>query len=332
MRCKMKNSIRFWQTPLLKMTCLQIICLLVQMIFFGQCLSAQSIWDMDPLDVRDKINEVIMETDGEKCEVFAVQDRVIKQGGRETPIRVYSPNESAHLPIILFIHGGGWVAGNLDTHDNIARYLCHNAQAIVVSVGYLNSPEGKFPYPLEQCYDALLWTVEQAKTMHADSSRIAIVGDSAGGNMTAGFCILVRDRKGPSITLQVLINPSPDLTGKGTIAPQGDSRDTLRWFAAQYVATADDVNNPYVSPSIAKDLSNLPPALIILAERDDDLQDGQKYADRLRAAHVETQVYIQQDIGHLAGAGARASKSAQPSLEVAVQALRKAFDLQISSQ
>jgi len=297
----------------------------VSALMFTENVSAQSFWDMKPTEVRERINAKILAITAEKPEVRSVSDITITQDGQATPLRIYTPNESEHLPIILFIHGGAWVAGNLDTHDNMARYLCREVQALVVSVGYQNSPEGKFPLPLEQCYDSLLWIVEHAQKFHADAARLAVVGDSAGGNMAAALCLLVRDRKGPHIDLQVLINPSTDLTGGGTIQRQNDELDTVRWYATQYVANPKDVDSPYVSPLIAKDLTNLPPAIVILAENDDLRKDGQKYADRLISAGVHTNVYIQWGIGHLAGNGARASMTARESLDVAVAALRGAF-------
>lgn len=254
-----------------------------------------------------------------------MNDVKIEYDGRITPLRIYVPNKSSHLPIVLFIHGGAWVAGNLDTHDNMARYIAKEAAAIVVAVDYLNSPEGKFPILLEQCYDALLWTVDHAEDFHADAKRLAVIGDSAGGNMAAGLCLLIRDRKGPTIDLQILVNPSTDLTGKGTIQRQGDAIDPIRWYATQYVEDPNDVNNPYVSPIMAKDLTNLPTALIVLAEKDELRNDGQRYADRLILAGVPTNVYTQWGIGHLAGNGARASIQAQESLDISVAALRGVF-------
>lgn len=288
-------------------------------------LFGQSYWDMDSHQVRNLINDKIMAVPAEKTEVKTVLEREIKRADRITPVRIYIPNDNETSPIILLVHGGAWVAGNLDTHDNLARYFCHHAEAVVISVGYLNSPEGKFPLPLEQSYDALLWIVEHAKEFHADAKRVAIVGDSAGGNMAAALCLMARDRTGPSIDLQVLINPLLDLTGGGIMKKQGDNLDNIRWFATQYVADAKDVNNPYVSPALAKDLSHLPRTLVLLAEKDDLRADGQRYADQLKAAGVLTNVYIQWGIGHLAGDGARASKCALESLDVAIAALRGVF-------
>lgn len=286
---------------------------------------ALSCWDMEPQEVRELINQKISFIKAEKPDVQNVADIEIHRCQRITPLRIYTPNESDCLPVILLIHGGGWVAGNLETHDNMARYLCSNAKALVVSVAYLNAPEGKFPLPLEQCYDALHWVIEQAKELKVDVTNLAVVGDSAGGNMAAALCLLSRDRKGPAIKLQVLINPSTDLTGKGTLKRQGDELDTMRWYASQYVADLSDVYNPYVSPLLAKDLTQLPTALIILAEKDDLRECGLLYANRLIEAGVKTNTYTQWNIEHLAGSGARASERAKESLDVVVAALLGSF-------
>ena len=289
-------------------------------------VSAQSYWEMGSDKVRSMLNEKFLAIEAERPEVFKVTNITIKNDTRTTPLRIYTPNELNNLPIILYIHGGAWVAGNLDTHDNLARYLCNEVQALVVSVGYLNAPEGKFPESLEQCNDALHWIVSHAQEYHANPARLAVVGDSAGGNMAAALCLLVRDRKGPKIDMQVLINPVIDNTWGGTLQRQGDELDSERWIATQYVVNAKDVNNPYVSPNFAKDLTHLPPAMIILAERDMFRKDAQKYADRLILSGIRTNVYTQWDVGHLGGNGARASKLARESLDVAGAALRGEFN------
>ncbi len=299
--------------------CIAFIALQTQNVW------ASSFWDMDPLAVRKQINQKIMSINGNIPTVDSVSDQIVKYENRTTPVRIYTPDNTKNLPVILLIHGGAWVAGNLDTHDNLARYLCSKADAIVVSVGYLNSPEGKFPLPLEQCYDALRWIYEHANELRANTSKLAVVGDSAGGNMAAALCLMARDRHGPKIDLQVLINPAADLTGNGTIERQSDSLDDVRWYAKQYLSDPKDATNPYVSPSVAANLSCLPPALILLAEKDDLYQAGLKYAERLRCAGVPTKVYTQLGIGHLAGDGARASLRAQESLDVAVATIRDTF-------
>lgn len=288
-------------------------------------LSAESFWDMKPEQVRKMLNEKFMSIKAETPEVFSVKNITITNDKRTTPLRIYTPNQNKDLPIILYIHGGAWVAGSLDTHDNLARYLCRGVQALVVSVGYLNPPEGKFPFSLEQCYDALLWTVKNAQEYHANPERLAVVGDSAGGGMAAVLCLMDRDRKGPKIDMQVLINPVVNNSWGGTLKPQGDEFDDERWITTQYVKNPEETMNPYVSPIYEKDLSNLPTALVILAEKDMFRKDAQKYAERLRDAGVFTNMYTQADVGHLGGNGGRASPLAQESLDVAVAALRGEF-------
>jgi acetyl esterase len=294
-------------------------------IFPITSLKAISVWDMTPDAVRDYINEGIMKVEADTPSVGSVLDQTIQNENRTTSIRIYTPNTEDLLPVILLIHGGAWVAGNLDTHDNMARYLCNKTQALVVSVGYLNAPEGKFPLALEQSYDAMQWILEHASAFHADATKLAVVGDSAGGNMAAALCIMVRDRSGPKIDLQVLINPAPDLSGNGTIEFQGDDLDVMRWQAVQYVTHPAEANHPYVSPLLAEDLSNLPSALVVLAEKDLLYGVGFKFAERLQSFDIPTSVYCQKGIGHLAGNGARASIVAQESLDVAVDAMKTVF-------
>lgn len=306
----------------MKFLTLSLFCLL----FITGSASAQTMWwGMKPEDVRSEINQRIFAIDAERPEVARVSDITITQGQLTIPLRIYTPSETKNLPIILFIHGGGWVAGSLETHDNMARYLCRETEALVVSVGYTNSPEGKFPLALEQCYEALQWIAKHAHEYQADPARLAVVGDSVGGNMAAALTLLARDRHGPAIVLQVLINPSPDLIRGGTLERQNDAFDMMRWFAVQYLSNPKEAVDPYASPIFAKNLGNLPPAVVILAENDDLRADGQKYADRLISADIPTRIYIQKGVGHLAGNGARASKLAQESLDVAAASLRDAF-------
>jgi len=148
--------------------------------------STPSWWDMTPEIVREKINQRIMNIDAPTPTVGEIIDRTISRDTRTTLIRIYKPNTQNNLPVVLLIHGGAWVAGNLDTHDNLARYLCSKTPAIVVSVGYLNAPEGKYPFSLEQCYDALTWVFENRNEITPIDSGLAVVGDSAGGNMAGG--------------------------------------------------------------------------------------------------------------------------------------------------
>ncbi len=283
--------------------------------------------DVSPSVVRELRHRRIFHIDAPSAPVGSIETVELQPGTRNTPIRIYTPASQHTSDIILFIHGGGWIAGSLDTHDNLARYLCSNTNARVVSVGYTASPEGKFPLPLEQCYDALLWAKELA-----GQSKIAVVGDSAGGNMAAALTLMARERGGPQISLQVLINPALDLTCNGTLEPQGDALDTLRWEVSHYLSNPAAKSHPYVSPLQEQDLSNLPPATIILAENDLLRPQGQLYADRLSSAGIPTSTYCQKNTNHLAGHAARASLQAKESLDIAVQAINAALKLVTDEQ
>lgn len=307
-----------------------ILSILIGSFCFMPDVSALLWWSMSPLEIRERINQRIMDIEAPIYSVWAIENRVVKNDARSTPVRIYLPNQNNNLPVILLIHGGAWVAGNLDTHDNLARYLCSQVEAVVVSVEYLNAPEGKFPLQLEQCFDALTWMTEHALEFSGDSSRLAVIGDSAGGNMAAALCLMARDRQGPKIDLQVLINPAPDLRCDGTIEQQNDALDPLRWQAHQYLSNSNEANNFYVSPLSADNFYDLPDALILVAEKDELRSDGERYAQKLKDSGVQTSIYCQNGIGHLAGHGARVSFQAKESLDVAVQALKTAFSKETS--
>lgn len=284
--------------------------------------SGERFAEMSYHEIRDKINAKCMEIQALTPDVAQVKDILILPS--QIPLRLYFPKMQQRCPLILLIHGGAWVAGNLDTHDNLARYLCNKVGAVVVSVSYLNAPEGKFPLQLEQCYEALLWTTQNTKDLNINE-KMAVVGDSSGGNLAAALCMMARDRQGPKLSYQVLINPALDLSCEGTLQPQGDRLDFLRWQASMYVKKPNEVYHPYVSPLLGDNLESLPPALILVAEHDDLRKAGEAYVEKLRLAQVPTEIYCQMNSNHLAGNGARASDIARESLDIAVAALRNAL-------
>jgi acetyl esterase/lipase/alkylation response protein AidB-like acyl-CoA dehydrogenase len=219
-------------------------------------------------------------------------------------LRIYTPRPLAAgetLPIVVHYHGAGWVAGDLDTHDAIARYYARHADAIVVAVDYRLAPEHPFPAAVNDAYAALEWAAAQAREIHGDASRIAVTGDSAGGNLAAVVAQMARDRRGPRLAYQALLYPAVDLDGTAhanypSCARFGGgdyflSTEDMEWFTAQYLGADKPrlVKDPRVSPIAAQDLSGLPPALIVVAGCDPLRDEGLAYADRLEAAGVKVE-------------------------------------------
>jgi acetyl esterase len=232
------------------------------------------------------------------AEVAKVEDRTIPgPDGNEVPIRVYWPLDStgddakAPRPMVVFFHGGGWVFGGLETHDATVRSLVDMTGFVFVAVDYRLAPESRFPAAPEDCYAATVWAAEHAESLGADPARIALAGDSAGGNLAAVVSLMARDRGGPRLAFQLLIYPCTDMDPGAYPSHIDNERgfflttESMRWFYDHYAGDADRKHN-YLSPIKEPDLSGLPPALVITAEFDPLRDEGEAYAQRLREAGV----------------------------------------------
>ena len=230
------------------------------------------------------------------ADVHEVGDRKIPVAGGRIGIRVYTPRSArGPLPLLLHYHGAGFVAGDLDTHDAIARYYCKHADVIVVSVDYRLAPEHPFPTGVEDCFAALNWAVEHAEELGGDITRVGVTGDSAGGNLSAVMCQLAKARGGPKIAFQALVYPVVDLDASADYPSRsqfggGDyflsSRD-MEWFRSLYLTdVAQQMHDPRVSPLRADDLTGLPQAVVVTAGCDLLRDEGKAYADRLAKAGV----------------------------------------------
>lgn len=232
---------------------------------------------------------------GKPVPVHRVEDlKIPMRDGVEIPVRMYHPNEKAGLPIILNYHGGGWTLGNLQQTDTFCRKLAAGVEAIVISVDYRLAPEHKFPYAANDSYDAFLWAHENAVSLGGNPERIAVVGDSAGGNLSAVVSLMARDLNGPKIAHQSLIYPGTDgnldyaSLDKFHDAPVL-TKDSVFFYRKMYKKNPNDHLHPYFSPAFAEDLSGLPPALVITAGYDPLLDDGEKYAHLLKNAGNEVE-------------------------------------------
>jgi acetyl esterase len=297
-------------------------------IFLDQLasLGAPPLHTQTPEQVREgiKLQPLLMEPEP----VAHVENRTIPGPAGAIPVRIYTPAGSGPFPVLVFFHGGGWVICTLDTHDGHCRSLCNGAECVVVSVDYRLAPEHKFPAAPEDCYAAAQWVAEHAAEINGDPTRIAIGGDSAGGNLTAVVAQMARDRDGPTFVLQLLIYPATDFTFQGASMKENAdgyflTTDDMHWFTNHYLRSEADKKNPLASPMLASDLSRLPPALVITAEYDPLRDEGEAYGRRLREAGVPVTISRYAGMIHgFFGFPFDASKRAQAE---ACQGLRAAF-------
>jgi acetyl esterase len=246
---------------------------------------------MSAPDARKAMDQMAAATRGPGEPVARVEDRTIPSPDGPVLVRIYTPQGSAPLPVLVFYHGGGWVIGSLDSHDALCRKLTNAIGCVTVSVDYRLAPEAKFPAAAEDSYAATLWVSENAAALGVDPKRLAVGGDSAGGNLAAVVPLMARDRGRPPIAYQVLMYPVTDgslETGSMRELAEGYflTHGAMVWFWNHYVRDHKDRTNPYAAPIHATDLRGLPPALVITAEYDPLRDEGEAYATKLKAAGV----------------------------------------------
>ena len=227
-----------------------------------------------------------------------VENKTIPGGPNgEISIQIVKPQGTSNeiLPVVMYFHGGGWVLGGFDTHERLLRELATRANTAIVYVNYTLSPEAKYPTALEEGYTATKWIAENGETLNLDSSRIAIAGDSAGGNLATAIAFLAKERGGPPITFQLLFYPVTDAsfdTPSYSKYQEGFflTREGMKWFWDNYLSNDTNRKEPTVSPLQAsvEQLKGLPPTLIIVGENDVLRDEGEAYAHKLMQAGVPT--------------------------------------------
>jgi acetyl esterase/lipase len=249
----------------------------------------------------------------------------------EIPARLYvALGAPQPQPLLVYQHGGGWVIGDLDTHDGVCRFLAAHGGCRVLSVGYRLAPEHPFPAPLEDAIAAFAWAASEASGLGADPARIAVGGDSAGGNLAAAVCLHARDAGGPQPAMQLLLYPPTDAAGgqasreafaEGFLLTRGD----MEWFEAHYLPDGCDHEDPRVSMMRARDVSGLPPAYVAAAGFDPLRDEGETYARRMHEAGVRVALRRHPGLIHGFANLTAVCPSARAAMHEAAGALRMAF-------
>ena len=251
------------------------------------------VWQVSPPEAREGISALAQAADAKDVPIGRIDNGAMPGPAGTLPYRSYTPKDAASdpLPALVYFHGGGFVIGDLDTHDGLCRLFANASGCRVISVAYRVAPEHKFPAAIDDAYAAASWVAEHARELGIDAERIAIGGDSAGATLSAVVCQLAKGAGGPKLALQLLLYPA---TESGVDTPSRVAlaegylleKKSIEWFFRQYVELGTDPIDPRLSPLLAPDVSGLPPAHIHTAEFDPLVDEGKAYADKLAAAGV----------------------------------------------
>ena len=264
-------------------------------------------------------------------EVGSVEDREIPGRNGDIPVRIYNPRGTGPFPVTMMFHGGGWVIGDLETVDAQSRQVCNQVGCVVVAVDYRLAPEHRFPAAAEDCYDATVWTYENADQINADSTRLAVSGDSAGGNLAAVVALMARDNDGPPLVFQLLVYPVTNGHTFETDSYRDNAEGfmltsaSMHWFWNLYADEADRANL-YASPLCAEDLGNLPPALVQVAEFDPLRDEGIAYAEALVSADNEARSVCYEGFIHGFFSHFDSVPPTRRAMDDACDALQQAFE------
>jgi acetyl esterase/lipase len=292
------------------------------------------LFDLGPDKGRETVDEVQSgQIDRPEVEI---EDRTVPGGpGGDVSVRIMHPKGTdAELPVIVYTHGAGWVFGNAHTHDRLIRELTHGTGAALVFPNYSLSPEARYPTAIEEIYAVLAWIANDGAAHGLDSSRIAVAGDSVGGNMTAAITLMAKQRSGPKLAAQVLFYPVTDASFETDSYHQFAEgyflrRDAMQWFWDQYTTDERQRADILASPLLAtpEQLSGLPQALVITGEADVLRDEGEAYARKLRAAGVDVTAVRYEGIIHdfVMLNALRPTNAAENAIAQAITYLRQAL-------
>jgi acetyl esterase/lipase len=290
------------------------------------------VWQVTPVEAREGIIALAQAADLKDVPIGGIENGVLPGPAGPLACRIYTPVGAATGPLagIVYFHGGGFVIGNLDTHEGMCRVLANASGCRLVSIDYRLAPEHKFPAGVEDGLAATRWVAVEASRLGIDPRRIAVAGDSAGGNLAAVVCQMARQAGGPDIALQVLFCPATDATHDTASArafAEGYllEAESMRWFGEQYCPPDVNLHDPRLAPLHAADLAGLPAAHIHTAAFDPLRDEGKAYADRLEAAGVTVRYTCHDGMIHHFYALGGAIPYARVALEQAGAAIKVAL-------
>ncbi|MGO9606295.1 MAG: alpha/beta hydrolase [Candidatus Binataceae bacterium] len=284
-----------------------------------------------PEQARGKMQALLEARPVEPPPLYRVEDRHIPGPHGEIPIRIYTSEGRVPKGVLVYFHGGGWVLGSVTTHDVLCRSIAIAAGCIVVSVDYRLAPEHKFPAAPEDCYAATKWVAANAASFGGDPNRIAVGGDSAGGNLATVVALMARDRGGPSLSFQLLFYPAisaaNDTPSQKEFSEDGFvlSRADMEWFWNHYLNGPADRKNPLACPNAAGNLAGLPPALVQTASHDPLRDEGERYAEQMRKAGVKVTLTRYDGVTHGFVSFADVLDKGKAAIKEAADALRAIF-------
>ena len=287
---------------------------------------------MSATEARATFNERRLRTDLDPIDIARVEDRTIDGPAGPLPVRLYAPRSADHgaLPLFIYYHGGGFVIGDLDSHDAVCRRFALGGDCLVMAVDYRLAPEHPYPAAAEDAVTALDWAVANTHDIGADPTRIAIGGDSAGGNLAAVAAQHAREKSYDQLRLQALIYPLVDPVNQTASRERFADvfpidRDTVDWFNRCYFPNPVRIGEPYAAPGLVDDLSNLAPALIITAGLDPLVDEGAQYAERLSAAGVPVTYHCYEGTVHGFMGMGKVLPHAEQTIDRVTNALGAAF-------
>ena len=290
----------------------------VALVLTGLCLGTAVLAQTPtPQQVRQRIAQGVAELKGPTVDVGSVMNQKIPAVGADSvAIRIYRPNQSTSsttLPLIYYIHGGAWVAGDLDTHDNICRRLCHDANAVLVAVDYRRPPEHPYPASSDDAMTVLNW-IQANRANLSPSGPLILVGDSAGGNFVASTCLRNIDALKPvPIAAQILVCPALD------VRPGSITFKTYEWAVRWGLPDITKANDPYASPLVSTQLKKMPTTSIAVEELDEIKDDGVQMHQKLQTAGIKSTLFNQDKIGHLGPFWAANNPAIEPTFRFVLQ-------------